>query len=90
MATFWPDDEENNKKPRYSAETGARLLVKKSASRLPPQATRLLLTNLVDLDLENTKNDVFKLRERLDTITREREEMANKVRNPERGRLWRR
>lgn len=61
MSTYWPDDAVNNKKPRYSAETGTQLLVKKN------------------LDLENTKNELFKLKERLDTITREREELANKL-----------
>ncbi|PVF98225.1 hypothetical protein CPB86DRAFT_384551 [Serendipita vermifera] len=58
----WPDDENNARKPRYSAETGSRLLEKKNN------------------DLENLKNEISKLKERLDTITLERDDVTNKLR----------
>ncbi|KAG8829353.1 hypothetical protein FRC17_006717 [Serendipita sp. 399] len=59
---MWPDDEENTKKPRYSAGTSSKLLVE------------------TNLDLENVRNDLYKLQERLSAITRDRDEISNKLR----------
>ncbi|CAG8602275.1 7130_t:CDS:2, partial [Acaulospora colombiana] len=56
----WPDDQRNARKPRYSAETGSRLLEKKNN------------------DLGNLQNEILKLKERVDTITQERDDVTNK------------
>lgn len=77
---LWPDDESNAKKPRYSAETGNRLLRNKSelaASRVPIDAS--LLTKYVDIDLDNLQNDYIKLKERLAVVSQERDDATNKV-----------